>query len=505
MTIDLRAESNPAVLKEVALLLERENDRLVARVTQLTEELVRLKGGGAEAVQLELENLRQLLERRNQALFGPSSEKTPKRDDGTRRSRAPQKGHGPTAQLSLPVEDVVVSLEEPGEACCPKCGLGLCEIPGQFETSEEVTVIERRFVLRRIRRKKYRCRCNAHIETAPAPPKLKPGARYSVDFALAVAIEKFVDHIPLERQVRAMLRQGLQVTSQTLWDQIDQLARLARPTYEAIHREVLRAEVIGADETRWPVLGKGNEGKDSWYAWCIRGPGGVAFRILDGRSKAAARTLLQGYTGVVVADGYGAYSALAGDPVAPFTLAHCWAHVRRKFWEIRENYPESCREILDLIAELYTVERLIPKELSEQEQLSLRAEFRDRLSRPLVDGIERWGREMAVKVLGQSGLGRAIAYMQGLWPGLVRFLENPKIPLDNNGTEQAIRGPVVGRKNFYGSRSRRGAEVAATFYTIFETAKALKLDPAAYLRTIVGRALQSPGSVTLPADFCATS
>jgi transposase len=314
-----------------------------------------------------------------------------------------------------------------------------------------------------------------------------------------------VDHIPLERQVRIMLRQHLKVTSQTLWDQIDQLARLARPTYEAIHREILRAEVIGADETRWPVTGEGNEGRDGWYAWCVRGPAGVAFRILDSRSKEAARTVLQGYRGVVVADGYGAYSALAEDRAAPFTLANCWAHVRRKFWEIRENYPASCQEILELIAELYTVERLIPKELSEEDQLPLRAEFRERLSRPLVARIEQWGKDLALKTLGQSGLGRAIAYMQGLWPGLVRFLENPKIPLDNNGTERAIRGPVVGRKNFYGSRSRRGTEVAATFYTIFETAKALQLDPAEYLRAVVLNALASPGSVTLPADFQATT
>lgn len=504
MPFDIRSEGNVAVLKEVALLLERENDHLHERVAKLTEELVRLKGGGAEAVQIELDNLRQLLELRNQALFGRSSEKAPKSGGEAPRPKEPRKGHGPTEQISLPVKDAVFSLDEP-DMSCPKCGLDLCEIPGQFETSEEVTVIERQFEVRRILRKKYRCRCNGHIETAPGPLKLKPGTRYSVDFALAVAIDKFVDHIPLERQVRIMLRHGLKVTSQTLWDQIDQLARLARPTYEAIHREILRAEVIGADETRWPVVGKGNEGRDGWYAWCIRGPGGVAFTIFDSRSKEAARTILQGYGGVVVADGYGAYSALAKDRAAPFTLANCWAHVRRKFWDIRDNYPTPCQEILDLIAELYTVERLIPQELSEEAQLPLRAEFRQRLSRSLVEGIEHWGKENSLKTLEQSGLGRAIAYMQGLWPGLVKFLENPKIPLDNNGTERAIRGPVVGRKNFYGSRSRRGTEVAATFYTVFETAKALRLDPAAYLRAVVFKALASPGSVTLPADLQATA
>jgi hypothetical protein len=110
---DIRSESNVALLEEVALLLERENDRLVERVEKLTEELVRLEGGNAEAVQMELESLRQLLELGNQALFGHSCEKAPKSSDGLPRAKEPHKGHGPTEQLSVPVKDVVLSLDEP--------------------------------------------------------------------------------------------------------------------------------------------------------------------------------------------------------------------------------------------------------------------------------------------------------------------------------------------------------------------------------------------------------
>lgn len=217
MAIDLRTEQNSFVLREVALLLDRENKKLHEKIARLVEELARLRGGGAEAVQLELQNLKELLERREQALFGDSSEKRPAGPSAPKKAKAPRKGHGPTPQLSLPIRDVVHVLDEPDRSC-PKCGLDLTEIPGQYESSEEITVIERRFEVQRHLRTKYRCRCNGHIETAPGPQKLQPGARYSVDFAIEVAADKYLLHLPLERQVRAMAAQGLTVTSQALWE-----------------------------------------------------------------------------------------------------------------------------------------------------------------------------------------------------------------------------------------------------------------------------------------------
>ena len=498
MAIDLRTEQNAFVLREVAMLLDRENKKLHEKIARLVEELAQLKGGGAEAVQLELQNLRELLERREQALFGDSSEKRPAGQSAPKKARAPRKGHGPTPQLSLPIRDVVHVLDEPDRSC-PKCGLDLAEIPGQYETSEEITVIERRFEVQRHLRTKYRCRCNGHIETAPGPQKLQPGARYSVDFAIEVAADKYLLHLPLERQVRAMAAQGLTVTSQALWDQIEVLARHLEPTYQALIGLVLVQPVIGADETHWRVMGKrGKEENKRWWAWCIRGPDAAAFRILESRSKEAAGLVLGDYGGTVVADGYAAYSALVKDG-RRFQLAACWAHVRRKYYEIRENYPLSCKEILDLIGELYAVEKLVPHEATEAVALSVRADVRERLSRPLVERIRQWA--MAQTPLPGSGLASAIGYMTGLWGGLTRFLHDPRVPLDNNGTERALRGPVVGRKNYYVAHSRRGTEVAAVFYTMIETAKLQGLDPKTYLRRAVLAALASPGTATLPNEL----
>ena len=503
MRVDLKTEQNSFVLRQVALLLESENNRLHARIAKLVEELAKMKGGDPDAIQQELENLRELLERRDQALFGDSSEKLPRAGTPPGVARPSQKGHGHTPQLSLPIEEVIHSLEAK-DLVCPKCGgQELSEIPGQYETSEEVTVVERQFVIHKHLQKKYRCRCNAHIATAPGPQKLQPGARYSVDFAIEVATGKYLDHAPLERQVRIMARQGLVVTSQTLWDQTQALARFLTPTYEAIIGKVLESPVIGADETYWRLMGRKVETENKrWWAWCIRGPNGVAFRILDSRSKEAASEILKGYSGTVMADGYGVYAALAKKG-STFVLVNCWSHVRRKFWEIRENYPKPCQEILDLMGELFAVEKLVPADAPEPVRLQLLADFRQRLSRPLIERIGKWAAEQ--NPLPKSGLGRAIEYMKRLWPGLIKFLDDPRIPLHNNGTEAALRGPVVGRKNFYGARSKRGTEVAAIFYTLFETAKTLHIEPKAYLRAIVRNALATPGAVTLPTDFAVTA
>ena len=157
-----------------------------------------------------------------------------------------------------------------------------------------------------------------------------------------------------------------------------------------------------------------------------------------------------------------------------------------------------CAEVLDLIRDLYAAERAAHDEVGDDVEtlLRVRAERRATESALLIAGIQRW--VLAQHVLPESGLAKAIEYMTGMCQGLTRFLKDPRIPLDNNATERALRGPVVGRKNFYGARSQRGTEVAAVFYTLFETAKLRGVEPKAYLRQAVEAALAAPGTITLP-------
>lgn len=313
--------------------------------------------------------------------------------------------------------------------------------------------------------------------------KLRPGNRYSVDFGIEVAVAKYLDHLPLERQTRMMRRDGLEVVSSSLWDQINSLAKVLEPAHDRLHELMLQKPVIGADETFWRLMDK--RGKDKgvnkrWHVWSLCADDAVVYRILDSRSTAAAASMLRDFDGVVMADGYTAYESLLRKG-GRYRLANCWAHPRRKFLEVEKFFPVEVTEIVDLIGELYGVERLCPTgPPGDAELLSFRHKLRQEKSKPIIKRIEKWAMEK--RTLPQGGLGRGIAYMTGIWKGLTQFLEDPLIPLDNNHTERALRGVVVGRKNHYGSKSRRGIEVAALFYSLLETAKLAGIEPKRYLR-----------------------
>src|SRR5207244_3118704 len=274
-------------------------------------------------------------------------------------------------------------------ALCPQCGGTLETWQDQYEEAEEIDVVERSFRIVRHRRQKYRCRCGECIVTAPGPAKLVAGGRYSVDFAVAVAVAKYLDHLPLARQVRQMARRGLTVDTQTLWDQLLALSHHLTPTYDALGAHVLDARVLGADESSSP----------------------------------------------------------------------------------------QAAEVLTRIGELYTAEAAA-RETAAGDATILLAERRARAA-PIVEAIRTWVTHQ--HALPQSTLGKALAYTTELWPGLVAFLDDAAIPVDNNATERALRGIALGRKNHYGSRSERGTRVAALCYTLLESATLAEVEPAAYL------------------------
>jgi transposase len=503
--VKVEHEQRPEVLRQVATLLVQENDRLIREVNRLRTEVARLRGETPGGVQQELALLKELLDRREQELFGPSSERqlvaTPEPAPAPP-ARPPHRGHGPTPQPRLPHLETRVELPEAARGC-PACGGQLAEMKGQSEDTEEITVVERQYVLRTIQRQKYRCRCNGAVVTAPVPeaPRLIPGGRYSTDFACHVAIAKYADHLPLDRQVQMMARAGLDVTTALLWDQIEVLAKVLTPSYDMIYTRILQAEVLGCDESRWRLL---NGGSLRWHVWCLASPEAVYYRVMEGRSKEQAATLLGGFAGQLVVDGYLVYDALARG--APWTINHCWSHVRRKFVEAQPHAPEATFAI-DRIRELYAVEAELPvlrpgaTPEVQASGLELRRRLRQERSRPILAALRDWAYAIQPTLLPKSGLGVAVDYMLGLWPGLTHFLDDPRVPIDNNATERALRSPVVGRKNHYGSRSVRGTEVAALFYTLIESAELLGVNPQAYLEQATRAALLTPGTVTLPGDL----
>lgn len=492
MSIDLERENDPELLRQAAILLEAENRRLVVRVTELTRALLAAQGNDRVALQIEIESLQSQLEKKNRMLFGQSSERRAG-EEGEPKTRASQTGHGPREQKELRLVVEEHTLDE-ADRTCGVCN-GTLEVMGdQAEETEEIDVIAREFVLKKHVRRKYRCHCGECVETASAPRRLIPGGRYSTAFAIAVAISKYADHLPLERQVRIMRREGLVVDSQTLYDQIEALARALWPAYDRIGAELLDEAVLFVDETPWPLLGK-DMASAKWHAWVMASPKAAYYEIHDTRGLQAGKSLLAGFKGLGVTDGYGVYDALE-KRIAGLRIAQCWAHIRRKFVDCESAFPKETEQILALIAELYAIEdRAAPGAEGD----AVRQQLRTSESRCVLARIQAWC--VGVACTPGSGLARAIEYMSRRWSKATLFLEHPAVPLDNNGAERALRGLVLGRKNHYGSKSRRGTEVAAVFYTLIESAKLAGVEPAAYLMAATTAALVDAAALPLlPSD-----
>ena len=212
MRLDVETVQDVELLRQVIRLQEAEITRLHKRLAELVRRQAQAEGKSeSAALQLELIKLSEQLATLQHRMYGPSSEKRPY-DKPQPAQKPPQKGHGPTPQPELPHTEQRHELSE-SERTCPRCQLTLAVWPGQTEDSEEISVVQRRFVLVTHKRQKYRCACNAAILTAPGPLKLIESGRYSLDFAIEVAVQKYAEHLPLERQVHQMRRQGLVVTS----------------------------------------------------------------------------------------------------------------------------------------------------------------------------------------------------------------------------------------------------------------------------------------------------
>ena len=413
-------------------------------------------------------------------LFGDTSEK---RGSGSNSGTASDKpGHGPRPQPQLEINVVPVKLEE-DDSPCDCCGKPLIPMSGITEDSERVNVVERKFVVQKIQRQKYRCECRATVVTASAPSQLVVGGRYTPEFAVHVAVEKYLVHMPLDRQRRSMQRLGLNIRTSTLWDQINALAALHEASYDRLKDYILGADVVGVDETWWRMLDK--KPSKRWWVWSLTVPDAIWYGIAPSRSAKTAMEFIGDFEGTLVCDAYKAYEtvAKANDNVI---RALCWSHARRKFIEAEPHYPQ-CAEAIDLMGGLFAIDRetcdpyLLAGD-AKLEAIEARQQARSDRAPPILEKLRHWC--AAQRGLPKSGLRKAINYTLGNWRELTAFLDDPFVPLTNNHTERAMRSVVLGRKNHLGSKSLRGTEVAAVLYSLVETAYLNGLDPVLYINSI---------------------
>jgi transposase len=527
----IEREQDKEALRRMALALEASNRALYRRMQQLHTALAEAKGEAQAELELELRVVTEQLQERNGELYGTSKSERRGRpggkdesedddgDEGTDRShrrgkkKRRQRGHGPTKQLRLPITPVPHRLGEHELDCPHGCG-PMVERPEFAVKTETITVKTVLYEVQQHEQMAYGCEVCDHKDLAPKPVGFIPGGRYTEEFAAQVVVDKYGDHIPLESQVRRMERAGLTITSQTLWDQTAAMADHLWPTYLAHHDDMLGHNVLGADETTWRMLGKKRSKK--WWVWGLSSPDARFYMFLPSRSQHAAGLLLKDFGGTVIADGFSVYSTLEGAaskqpgrqlpldgseplPLPDFRLACCWSHARRGFFKAEKNYAVA-GEALDIIAELYEIEDRAKESAADRaELLRRRAELRPTESKKVVERLHEW--LCRQRPPPGTRLEKSIKYCLDRWGPLQVFLDDPDVPLDNNRTEQGMRDPVMGRRNFLGTRSSKGARAAAVFYTLVGTCKVLGIDPAAYLALATRRAIDKPGTVTLPKDY----
>ncbi|MCP4204167.1 MAG: IS66 family transposase [bacterium] len=459
MSVRLETETDIEHLRKVALMQDSELRRLSKQVVDLKRELAELKG--EPMTQAELEGLFESeLEKLSAAQPAPTP-KSPKREPKKRTKFGPRDQSG----LEQLFEHHKL---HPADLACPECGEELQAMAGQFDQSQLVSVVQLKYVLVNLRLQKYRCAKGCCIDQPLAPQRATPGGRYSVEFAAKVAIDKYLNHLPLARQARMMAEHRLSISRNVLWSQVKHMGMALRPIWLALIKNILSQRVIGLDQTGWPNLERRSAKK--WQMWCLTAPGMTAHIIRDDKGRETFDDLTAGFEGVVVCDMMSTHlSAEKGR--AELTLAACWAHIRRKFAECEKDFPKA-RVALDHIRSLYDFDA----EASGEEALR---EIRKTKSRDVHKALQGW--LLATPMPKFTSLGKAIRHTLKHWTQLSAFLENPQIPLDNNATERALRGPVVGRRNHFGSKSRRGTETAAILYSVIETAKLAGVPVSDYL------------------------
>ena len=372
---------------------------------------------------------------------------------------------------------------------CPDCGLSLASANSLGEDiSEVLEYVPASFRVIRHVRPRLACPCGNCIAQAPAPSR--PIARSFAGAGLLahIMVAKYGDHLPLYRQQQMYAREGVELSDSTLGDWVGACHQILRPLINALHQHVFSAEKLHTDDTPIAVLAPGTGKTRQARLWTYvrddrpsgnREAPAVWFRYSPDRKGIHPQTHLQHYAGILQADAYAGYNALYAS--GRILEAACWAHVRRKFYDIHISRPSPITtHVLAEIAKLYQVETSVRGSLPEQRRLMRQAE-----SVPIVTTLRAWLTEHMKALSRKSVTMDAISYAFNQWQALSRYLDDGRIEIDNNAAERSVRGIAIGRKNYLFLGSDLGGERAATMYSLIGSAKLNDINSEAYLRHVL--------------------
>jgi transposase len=392
----------------------------------------------------------------------------------------------------LPRQDVVHQPADDGACKCPNCGKGMGKL-GE-DITEVLDYVPGHFRVIRHVRPKYACTACDAITQAPAPAVPTPRGRATPATLAHLLVSKYCDHLPLYRQSEIYAREGLEIDRSTLGDWVGQAAWLLDPVVAAIRKHVFAAEKIHGDDTTVPVLAPGLGRTATGRLWVyvrddrlFAGPAAPAAAYFYSPDRGAEHPTahMAGFTGFLQADGYAGFEGLynpARTKPGPITEVACWAHCRRKYYDVWEATKSPvAKEALDRIATVYAIEdkaRFAPA--------AERVEHR-REAAPLLDAFFVWAAATVGKLSGKLELAKAFRYTITRREALTRFVTDGRLEVDNNVAENAMRGIALGRKNYLFCGSDSGGERAASIYTLVTTAKLNGLNPETYLRDILAK------------------
>lgn len=379
--------------------------------------------------------------------------------------------------------DVEHDLSEEEKVCT--CGCTLTRI-GE-DITEQLDIIPTQIQVIRHIRSRYACKgCEETVRTAPLPPQPIPRSNASPGLLSHIVVAKYQDALPLARQEKQFQRIGVDISRATLARWIIQLGTLVQPLIHLLRERMLLYDYIGMDETRIQVLKEPDRTAQSQSCiWAQQGgPPGQAITLFHYSTSRAARvadTLLDGFAGYLQVDGNPTYEVLE-KAHKEIRLVGCTANARRKFFEAHKAQGKNKRSGkaqtgLALIQKLYGIEQAIRDRSPEDKR-----QQRQKRALPLLDELHAWALKSIDEVPPTSLTGKALQYLLGQWPKLIRYVEDGRLPIDNNATERAIRPFVIGRRNWLFAYTPAGASASANLYSLIETAKANGREPYEYLR-----------------------
>ena len=363
------------------------------------------------------------------------------------------------------------------------------------DVSEMLEYVPARFKVIRQVRPKLACACCERIVQAEAPSRPIERGLAGPGLLAHVLVSKYCDHLPLYRQAEIYAREGVELERSTLADWVGGTSALLAPLVEALRRHVMSATKLHADDTPVPVLAPGNGKTKTGRLWTyVRDdrpagdatPAAVWFAYSPDRKGEHPQAHLSNFSGTLQADGYAGFDQIY--ETGRIQEAACWAHVRRKFYDLVAAHKSPRREeALERIGALYAIEKEIRGRSPERA-----ARVRNQRARPLLESLQQWLEATLANCRRKSDTAVAVHYALGRWEALTRYVDDGGIEIDNNAAERALRAVALGRKNYLFAGSDAGGERAAAIYSLIGTAKLNGLDPEAYLRDVLARIADHP-------------